>query len=116
MRPRRFVITGGPAVGKADVLAQLRNKGYSVSLEESAREIYRQFKERLGRHLRRENREAYSLAVLQAYIKEYAAYTEGLHFYNRGIPDGYGWERAFGLEPSQEDFSVETSVTFNRLV
>lgn len=102
MRARRLVITGGPAVGKAEVLGALREKAYSVSPRDTARDIYRGFKERLGRHLRREDRGEYSLAVLQAYIEEYKSHTEGLHFYNRGIPDGFGWERAFGLEPSQQ--------------
>jgi predicted ATPase len=102
MRPRRFVITGGPAVGKAEVFALLREKGYSCSSQDTAREIYKRFKEKLGRHLQREDRGEYSLAVLRAYIEEYKAHDEGLHFYNRGIPDGFGWERSFGIEPSPE--------------
>lgn len=102
MRPRRFVISGGPAVGKAGVFNRLRKKGYPCSQTETAREIYREFKARLGRHLLKEDRREYSLAVLHAFIQEYLQHDEGLYFYNRGIPDGYGWERAFGIEPSQE--------------
>jgi predicted ATPase len=102
MRPLRFVITGGPAVGKAEVMARLRERGYRCSTHEIGREIYRQFKERLGRHLQKEDRAEYALAVLKAYIVEYEAHKEGLHFYDRGIPDGYGWERFFGVEPSPE--------------
>ncbi len=100
MRPIRVVITGGPSVGKADVLSRLREKGHSVSTHEVGREIYRDFKQRLGRHLQREDRREYALAVLEAQVAEYRAHIDGLHFYNRGVPDGVGWERFFGLEPS----------------
>ncbi|AUS80824.1 hypothetical protein C1701_23545 [Actinoalloteichus sp. AHMU CJ021] len=33
---------------------------------------------------------------------EYTAHTRGTRFYNRGIPDGYGWEGFFGLKPTTE--------------
>jgi predicted ATPase len=102
MRPLRVVITGGPAVGKSEVLAALRQKGYSTSEHEPGREIYRLFKERLGRHLQKEDRVEYSLAVLAEHIKEFDAHADGLHFYNRGIPDGFGWENFFGVGASTE--------------
>ena len=68
--------------------------------EEPGREIYRKHRERLGRHLQREDRREYSLEVLSAFIAEYTAHTHGIRFYNRGIPDGYGWEGFFGLKPT----------------
>jgi dephospho-CoA kinase len=63
MRPRRFVITGGPATGKQEVIKELKSCQYSCSERETGREIYQIFKERLGRHLRREDRAEYSLEV-----------------------------------------------------
>jgi hypothetical protein len=30
------------------------------------------------------------------------SWLSGIRFYNRGIPDGYGWDRFFGLEPYAE--------------
>lgn len=30
------------------------------------------------------------LEVLEAFITEYTAHANGIRFYNRGIPDGYG--------------------------
>jgi hypothetical protein len=33
---------------------------------------------------------------------QFKAHTQGVRFYNRGIPDGYGWDRFFGLEPYAE--------------
>jgi hypothetical protein len=69
---------------------------------EPGREIYRKHRERLGRHLRREDRHEYSLEVLQAFISEFSAHKTGIRFYNRGIPDGYGWDSFFSLGPTPQ--------------
>ncbi|MGH3419831.1 MAG: AAA family ATPase, partial [Streptosporangiaceae bacterium] len=95
--PRRYVITGGPSSGKDDMIEAIRAAGIPCMAAEPGREIYRKHRERLGRHLRREDRHEYSLEVLAAFIAEYAAHKHGIRFYNRGIPDGYGWEAFFGL-------------------
>lgn len=99
---RRFVITGGPSAGKEAVIEAVIKAGLPCSAEEAAREIYRAHRARLGRHLQREDRRAYSREVLEAFIAEYKTHTQGVRFYNRGIPDGYGWDRFFGLEPYAE--------------
>jgi predicted ATPase len=100
--PRRYVITGGPSSGKDDLIAAIHDAGIPCMVEEPGREIYRRHRERLGRHLLRDDRREYSLEVLEAFIAEYTAHTSGIRFYNRGIPDGYGWEGFFGLPPAQE--------------
>lgn len=100
--PHRYVITGGPSVGKQAVFDQLRKSGYCCTTGEPAREIYRRFKERFGRHLKVGDRREYSAEVLRAFIEEYCTHKSGIRFYNRGIPDGFGWDRFFGLGPSPE--------------
>ena len=90
--PRRYVITGGPSAGKEAVFTELAARGIGHTEGEPAREIYRKHRERLGRHLQVGDRRAYSRDVLEAFIAEYCAHTSGLRFYNRGIPDGYGWD------------------------
>jgi predicted ATPase len=100
--PRRYVITGGPSSGKDDLIAVIHTAGIPCMADEPGREIYRKHRERLGRHLRREDRREYSLEVLAAFIAEYTAHTHGVRFYNRGIPDGFGWEGFFGLRPAPE--------------
>lgn len=102
LSPARYVITGGPSVGKEGVFAALQRQGCTCTEGEPAREIYRAFKERLGRHLEVGDRREYSSEVLRAFIEEYSTHKSGLRFYNRGIPDGFGWDRFFGLGPSQE--------------
>jgi predicted ATPase len=100
--PLRYIVTGGPIVAKGLVFEELRARGYTTSEGEIARTIYREFKERLGRHLRVEDRREYSNAVLDAFIIEYSEQKHGLRFYDRGIPDGLGWDRFFGLEAASE--------------
>ncbi len=96
--PRRYVITGGPSSGK-DLIEAIRAAGIPCMEAEPGREIYRKHRERLGRHLRHEDRHEYSREVLAAFVAEYTAHKHGIRFYNRGIPDGYGWEAFFGLDP-----------------
>ncbi|WP_202236444.1 AAA family ATPase [Actinacidiphila reveromycinica] len=100
--PRRYVITGGPSSGKDDLIEAVHDAGIPCMVQEPGREIYRKHRERLGRHLLKEDRRAYSLEVLEAFITEYTAHTGGVRFYNRGIPDGYGWEGFFGLRPAEQ--------------
>jgi predicted ATPase len=100
--PRRYVVTGGPSAGKEAVIEAIVKAGLPCSVEEAARAIYKAHRTRLGRHLQREDRRAYSREVLAAFVAEYQAHTAGVRFYNRGIPDGYGWDRFFGLDPYPE--------------
>lgn len=100
--PRRYVITGGPSSGKDDLITTIKDVGIPCMRDEPGREIYRKHRERLGRHLRREDRQEYSLEVLEAFIAEYAAHKHGIRLYNRGIPDGYGWDAFFGLGPTPQ--------------
>ncbi|MCD0445874.1 ATP-binding protein [Glycomyces sp. A-F 0318] len=100
--PRRYVITGGPSSGKDDLIEAVIAAGLPCMEAEPGREIYRKHRERLGRHLRKEDRRAYAAEVLDAFVAEYVGHTAGIRFYNRGIPDGYGWEGFFGLRPSPD--------------
>jgi predicted ATPase len=100
--PLRYVITGGPSAGKEALFDALQARGLPCSAHESAREIYRRHRERLGRHLQVADRREYSREVLAAFIQEYSTHKAGPWFYNRAIPDGYGWDRFFGLSPYPE--------------
>jgi predicted ATPase len=99
---RRYVVTGGPSAGKEAVLAELVTRGIPATDGEPARKIYRKHRERLGRHLQVGDRRDYSREVLSAFVEEFAEHKHGLRFYNRGIPDGYGWDAFFGLGPYPE--------------
>lgn len=64
--PRRYVITGGPSSGKDDLIEGVHAAGIPCMAEEPGREIYRKHRERLGLHLLKEDRRAYSLEVPRA--------------------------------------------------
>ncbi|MBO2451200.1 ATP-binding protein [Actinomadura barringtoniae] len=100
--PRRYVVTGGPSAGKESALAEIAARGIPCTEGEPAREIYRKHRDRLGRHLEVGDRRAYSRDVLEAFVAEFCDHKFGLRFYNRGIPDGYGWDAFFGLGPYPE--------------
>ncbi len=99
---RRHVITGGPSAGKEAIFEAIAAAGLPATQGEPAREIYRRHRERLGRHLEVGDRREYSREVLHAFVDEYSAHKAGLRFYNRSIPDGYGWDAFFGLSPYPE--------------
>jgi predicted ATPase len=101
-RPRRYVITGGPSAGKEAIIDELHHRAIPATDGEPAREIYRRHRERLGRHLQVGDRREYSREVLCAFVEEYVEHKHGLRFFNRGIPDGYGWDAFFGLGPYPE--------------
>lgn len=100
--PQRIVITGGPAIEKRQLFDELIKQSFACSQGDIAKEIYKLHKERLGRHLKVGDRRQYGLDVLAELIREYTDHKQGLYFYNRAIPDGIGWERFFGLEPTEE--------------
>lgn len=100
--PLRYVVTGGPSSGKDDLIEAILDAQIPCMEAEPGREIYRKHRARLGRHLRREDRHEYSLEVLDAFIAEFAGHKHGIRFFNRGIPDGYGWDAFFGLGPTPQ--------------
>ncbi len=99
---KRVVITGGPLIEKRQLFDELLKQGYQCSTGDTAKEIYQEHKERLGRHLLVGDRREYGLDVMNALVKEYTTHKNGLYFYNRAIPDGIGWEGFFSLEPTTE--------------
>ena len=113
--PTRHVVTGGPSVGKDEVFAELRRRGFQCSDDEIAREIYRRWKARLGRHLQVGDRREYAAEVLRAFIAEFCAHKNGVRFYDRGIPDGFGWEAFFNLNPSQELLEANSVYRYDRV-
>ncbi|MCW5940846.1 MAG: AAA family ATPase [Fimbriimonadaceae bacterium] len=93
MRPRRFVLTGGPGAGKTTVLGVLAERGFSVA-PDSARAIIRKRREqglspRPGPY-------AFARAIYQADVREYDRHRGkgGPVFYDRGYGDVLGmlWE------------------------
>ncbi len=102
-------------MGKSHVFDELKKAHQPCSKGEIARAIYQRFKIRLGRHLTVSDRREYSLDVLKAFIDEYKSHTADIYFYNRGIPDGFGWESFFGLKPSRELIEATKLYRYDRV-
>ncbi|MCD7935473.1 MAG: AAA family ATPase [Tannerellaceae bacterium] len=103
-----YILTGGPGSGKTSVLNQLREKGYRC-VDEGARRIIREEREWGGTALPWEDRSAYTARMLSASIRSYQEHqpANGICFFDRGIPDTYGYSRLVGLH-EEEQIGKET--------
>jgi len=98
-----YVLTGGPATGKTSVLNRLREKGFRC-VDEVARRIIRQEMEQGGNALPWGDRSAYTSRMLSASIESYKEYQDSdqICFFDRGIPDTYGYSCLIGLKERDE--------------
>ena len=100
--PNLYVISGGPGVGKTTVLRELSARGFAFA-PEVARQIIQEQVRSGGTALPWQDREAYTLLMLERSIGSYLEYTpsSSLTFSDRGIPDTLCYARRLGL-PGQE--------------
>lgn len=93
MKSNFYIITGGPGVGKTSLIEELQRRGYNC-VPEVARNIIKEQMETGGDALPWKDTHKYSDLMLSGSIKDYvdlAGETE-LYFFDRGIPDTYGYE------------------------
>lgn len=112
---KKYVITGGPAIGKTEVVKELRARGHKTSTREIARDIYHEFRTALGHHLTVNERQPYSATVLKEKVREYALHMAVDFFFDRGIPDGIGWDWFFGLEPPIDLLDAVATYRYDRV-
>jgi len=94
-----YIITGGPGVGKTTLLEELRQRGYNC-VHEVAREIIKEQMISGGDALPWMNTRKYSDLMLQASIDDFINFSvkEDIYFFDRGIPDTYGYEMLMKFE------------------
>jgi len=97
-----FILTGGPGSGKTSVLYELRNQGCKC-VEEVGRKIIKQQLSTGGDAIPWKDAQAYAELMLEYSINDYVSLegSEDIYFFDRGIPDTYGYERLVGLDVSQ---------------
>lgn len=100
-----FIITGGPGAGKTTLLNALRKRGL-VCMDEVARAIIREEREKGGDALPWDNIAAYTGRMMQASIE---AYKEAMNryagqpvFFDRGLPDTLAYMFLTGQPMSPE--------------
>lgn len=88
-----YIITGGPGVGKTTLLDELSKRGYRY-VPEVARKIIKEQMDAGGKALPWANTRLYSDMMLARSIEDFITYSseDGLLFFDRGIPDTYGYE------------------------
>lgn len=98
MSTNLYVITGGPGVGKTSLIMALREQGY-LCVDEVARELIREQVEAEGDALPWMNMTSYTTLMLERSVKSYLkhAASEGLSFFDRGIPDTLAYARLIAL-------------------
>ena len=83
---KRIVLTGGPGFGKSSIIEELERRGYAV-FHEVAREIIHEMLSDSGMF----NLGVFSAKVQSGRVRQFHQAREGMHFYDRGIPDIAGF-------------------------
>ncbi|MBF0586909.1 AAA family ATPase [Prosthecochloris sp. N3] len=110
---RRYVITGGPGAGKSTLLQALAAAGYHCYEEASRRLIREQMAARSG-VLPWLDMGAFAALALDAMKEQHddAAEVGGTCFFDRAIPDVFGYLMHAGLEVPQDYLSLFASCRY----
>lgn len=94
-----YIITGGPGAGKTTLLNELRKNGYNC-VPETARNIIREQVEAGGHALPWDDTRAYSDLMFSRSVQDFINLKdrEDIYFFDRGIPDTYGYEVLMGFD------------------
>ncbi|NTV47176.1 MAG: AAA family ATPase, partial [Chlorobiales bacterium] len=92
MSSQKFIITGGPGSGKSTLLEALKAQGFCC-FEEASRELIKEQMALKSGILPWDNLPAFAELVFHRMIEQYEASTkqEGICFFDRGIPDIFGY-------------------------
>lgn len=87
----KYIITGGPGVGKTYLLLELAKLGFAT-FPEAARIVIDQYKNTLPEVMPWNNRQKFDELLLQQFIQSYEQHdTTAPAFFDRAIPDYIGW-------------------------
>lgn len=97
-----YIFTGGPGAGKSSILDELKNRGYPV-VAEVARKIIKEQLAIGGDATHMGNRVAFRDLMLKHSIAAYTDHlqTKGKMFFDRGIPDLYGYSELIKVSVSK---------------
>ncbi len=98
LKENYYIITGGPGVGKTALLNELQLRGYGC-VSEVARRIIQEQIETKGDAVPWLDCRKYADLMLKGSIRDFVKYQEEskILFFDRGIPDTYGYEKLIEL-------------------
>lgn len=114
---RFFVLTGGPGSGKSTLIIALGDIGFAGSIE-AGRAIIKDQALIDGPALPWKNPALFSELMLSWEMRSYriAAGSEGIHFFDRGVPDIIGYLRLSRLEVPPHMHEAARRCLYNRKV
>ena len=94
-----YIITGGPGVGTTTLINELQTRKINC-VPEVAREIIKDQMKNNGNALPWKDTKEYSKLMLSYSLRDFVEYleTDDLYFFDRGLPDTYGYERLMNFD------------------
>ncbi|MGV0831934.1 AAA family ATPase [Empedobacter brevis] len=119
MNNKKYILTGGPGVGKTTLINKLTFYGFPV-IQEDARQIIKEQSRVNGDGLPWKNKSLYANLMLEASINSYQK-SVGLSnehpiFFDRGIPDALCYFNMENLPITLEKKTFAESLRYNLLV
>jgi predicted ATPase len=111
-----YIITGGPGVGKTSLINELTKREYNC-VPEVAREIIKEQMANDGDALPWKDIKKYSDLMLSYSVRDfiYLSDKDDLHFFDRGIPDTYGYELLMKFDTSEKLMETLAEYRYNRI-
>jgi len=112
-----FILTGGPGSGKTSLISELKCRGYEC-VTEVGRQIIQNQVDQGGDVLPWKDCGAYSKLMFERSLADYKQMNNvtAISFFDRGIPDTYGYERLEGIPPNPDLLHAIQQYRYNRSV
>ena len=113
-RSEKFIITGGPGSGKTTLCNALTRKGFAC-FEESSRKLIKQESQKKDGILPWDNLEAFADLVIKDMLNQFESsnHLTGPCFFDRAIPDIFGYLRNSGFEIPKSYYHNLNQTSYN---